>query len=115
MRLNETRLQDDHPEAPMFFKWDEYATVDGSNQTVVATLNDGEIALSMPQGDQIFYDPEVGVDVDTISSIDNFFNQYDLTDFLETVQSPTTLGLIIAAGLLVGTLVVSRTKSLRGQ
>ncbi len=63
-------MMDDHEEFPMMFSWDDTAIVDGIETNVTSTDFEDNFILSIPQGSEIFYDPQVSIDLDTMSSVD---------------------------------------------
>jgi len=111
-RIMDRELRDGHAIVPMFFKWDNTAIVDGLIKNVTASralIGDNfVIALSIPQGDSIFYDPEIGVEIATIDGAQSFIDQVTLLGFVDTISSPTVIGIILASVLLLAVVGVAK-------
>lgn len=103
MQFQENHMDDNHNTLPMFFNWADTVDVDGSSKAVVATAEEEIFALTVPQGLNIFYDPEIGIDSSAIraadSSLDGVFDT--LQNFMDTVDSPTVAGLVLGGFLLI--------------
>lgn len=67
-RLNNQTMSYNNGHVPMFFRWISTAEVDGQEMNITATAADSFFAISIPQGDSIYYDPSVGVDIQTIEN-----------------------------------------------
>ncbi len=105
----------ENADIPMFFKWLDVAEVDGQNETVEATSSVGYFALSIPQGQEIYYDPSIGVENSAIIQIDNDIQEIFLeasNSFMDAVLSPTTGAIALAAVLLTVVLIVINRRSL---
>ena len=63
-------MMDDHEDFPMIFSWDDTAVVDGIEKNVTSTEFEDNFILSIPQGSDIFYDPQVSIDLDTMFNVD---------------------------------------------
>lgn len=63
-------MMDDHEDFAMVFSWDDTAVVDGIEKNVTSTDFEDNFILSIPQGSNIFYDPQVSMDLDTMSNVD---------------------------------------------
>jgi len=100
---------------PMFFKWIDVAEVDGTNQSIEATASPGFFALSLPQGDSIFYDPSIGVENEVIENVYIFIAQIleNTGSFMDAVFSPTIGALSVSFVLIVAVLLyINRRKFL---
>ncbi|MCY3414228.1 MAG: hypothetical protein INQ03_21465 [Candidatus Heimdallarchaeota archaeon] len=101
MHMNNSRI-------PILFSWDTTAMADGISIDVFATSFGETFAISMEQGDIIEYDPRISVDEDSFMNIENeLFELINdiLGQFGLTVNSPTTFGLLLAAGF-VGIIII---------
>ncbi|MHA2092942.1 MAG: hypothetical protein ACW98K_19015 [Candidatus Kariarchaeaceae archaeon] len=87
-------MQDHHQNLPMMFSWDDFALVDGFSQNVTATVTNDVFALSMVQGSQIYYDPKIGVEPSSITTVDGILGSSNLDEFIDIINSPTGIGLI---------------------
>jgi len=92
---------------PMFFKWIDVAEVDGTNQSIEATASLGFFALTLPQGDSIFYDPSIGVENAVIENVDIIIAQIieNAGSFMDAVFSPTIGAISVSFVLVVAVLL----------
>lgn len=100
---NQMSDMDNH--LPMFFRWDTTAIVDGEVTGVTATSVEDTFALSIPQGNHIVYDPEVGVDPESLAEANSAFDTM-LGDFLATLQSPTVIALLLGSATLISLVIL---------
>lgn len=107
---HQNHMSDMHNQVPMFFRWDNTAMVDGYQVNVTATSVDDNFALSIPQGDQISYDPEIGADPNALANAENMLSNL-FGGFLDTIKSPTVIGLILGFIALTTIGIIVNTKS----
>lgn len=103
-------LSRSHPRAPMFFRWDQTAFADDQEIEVEATKYNESLSLSFLQGETINYDPSIGVDQESIESLDfelvNVFDLETVNKFIDQLSTPTARGLIIGI-LFVSTITMA--------
>ncbi|MHA2503535.1 MAG: hypothetical protein ACXAE3_11775 [Candidatus Kariarchaeaceae archaeon] len=109
--IEEHMFRDEHPQVPMFFKWDDFAIVDGVTVDVSASraiIEDRPVlALTIPQGENIFYDPEIGVEIDGLDNAQNLIDGAVL-DLADIVRSPSGLGIVLGSLVLLTTFAIAR-------
>lgn len=101
--LNGNEMNDVHENLPMFFSWADNVSVDGVSTSVSPTLVNQSVVISVPQGNNIYYDPTIGVDPTSLSIVDNRIAS--LGDFVNKINSPTLTGLIVASAL-IGVIII---------
>ncbi len=87
------------------FKWDQYAFVDGINKTVEVNRVNNTLAISIPMGDNIEYDPNLGLEDTDFNTLIAQIQSFISTNFADTILSPTAIGLTIT-GLFVILVVI---------
>jgi len=106
-QINGTEFCDQHQQVPMFFKWDNSALVDHVNMSVSASVIGNRVAINIPQGNTIFYDPQIGVALSDLQSANNFLSSA-FPDLSQVVNSPTWIGIILASFLIVSSVAILR-------
>ncbi len=96
-------MMDDHEELSMMFSWNATAIVDGIEKDVTSTDFEDKLVLSIPQGSNIFYDPQISIDPEAVlnadQSISGLISGFDMN-----------IVLISALAVLVITVVVIKSK-----
>jgi hypothetical protein len=100
-------MKDHHQNLPMMFSWDDFALVDGLSQNVTATVTNDVFALSVVQGSQIDYDPKIGVEPSSITTIDGILGSSNLEEFIDIINSPTGIGLIAGFVALTSVAIIA--------
>jgi hypothetical protein len=85
----------------MRFQWDDFAVIDGEIENVKATSTNSFFALSMPQGEHIFYDPSIGVDPESINQLENTLEEFFANGFLGMLNPPIYWQLLIAISMVL--------------
>ncbi|MHA2250798.1 MAG: hypothetical protein ACXAD7_10560 [Candidatus Kariarchaeaceae archaeon] len=93
--FRENQMHDNHHNLPMRFSWDETAIVDNETQDVKATAVDEIFAISTIQGNQIYYDPEIGIDQSSIDKVNDELSGFNFGHFIDTIKSPSVIGLFL--------------------
>ena len=114
----ETRMiSETHPRLPMFFRWDQNATADGTEINVLATNFYGSLSLSFIQGETITYDPSIGVDQTSLDSADleliDLFGVESVDELLDVIFSPTPRGIgiaIVLTSIIAITILIRKNK-----
>lgn len=91
---------------PLRFAWDDYAVVDGVEENVTATTLNDVFALSVVQGDVIEYDPNLGIEIQDLVELDDYFAA-EFGSFFESLPTPTITTLAITFGVIAAISIVN--------
>ena len=98
-RYNNNSLIKRNGKVPFFFKWIKTAQVDGVTQNITATSNIETFAISIPQGEHIYYDPSIGVEQAGLEEYNSYLSSVGET--LHVVFSPMVITIFVAVALVV--------------
>ena len=91
---------------PLRFAWDDFAIVDGVEENVTATNVNDIFALSVVQGDIIDYDPNLGIDINDLTELDDYFAT-EFGSFFESLPTPTITTIAITFGVIAAISIVN--------